>query len=158
MGDLAQNPGGTLPPALPISLFPRPKLFPGSLEEMSLCQEPPGRAQATWEQPPPLPPKMCRSVSVTNLRPSLLKPFQEGPSGRPLSQENLLTETDAHMVSHSTSLEQLSLLGSVLGTLGNETDSLCPPGIPMGMMNTSKIAFETRKCYQGAKCGEGGLV
>ncbi|KAF4010433.1 hypothetical protein G4228_001762 [Cervus hanglu yarkandensis] len=81
---------------------PGPKLFPGSLEEMNLCQEPPGRAQATWEQPPPLPPEMCRSVSVTNLRPGLLKPPQEGPSGRSLSQEDLLTETDADMARPQT--------------------------------------------------------
>lgn len=133
MGDLAKNPGGTLPPTLSISLCPGPKLFPGSLEEMNLCQEPPGRAQATWEQPPPLPPKMCRSVSVTNLRPGLLKPPQEGPSGRSLSQEDLLTETDADMVSHGTSLEQLSLLGSVLGTLGNKTDRISAlQGFPWG--------------------------
>ncbi|XP_025782688.1 rho GTPase-activating protein 9 [Puma concolor] len=76
--------------------IPGPKLFPGSLEELHLSQEPPGRAQATSKQPPPLPPKMCRSVSVTNLRPTLLKPFQEGASGRSLSQENLLTEADAN--------------------------------------------------------------
>uniref|UniRef100_A0A667GPP1 Rho GTPase activating protein 9 n=1 Tax=Lynx canadensis TaxID=61383 RepID=A0A667GPP1_LYNCA len=76
--------------------IPGPKLFPGSLEELHLSQEPPGRAQATSKQPPPLPPKMCRSVSVTNLRPTLLKPFQEGASGRSLSQENLLTEANAN--------------------------------------------------------------
>ncbi|XP_045320345.1 rho GTPase-activating protein 9 isoform X2 [Leopardus geoffroyi] len=75
--------------------IPGPKLFPGSLEELHLSQEPAGRAQATSKQPPPLPPKMCRSVSVTNLRPTLLKPFQEGASGRSLSQENLLTEVNA---------------------------------------------------------------
>ncbi|XP_003988991.1 rho GTPase-activating protein 9 isoform X1 [Felis catus] len=76
--------------------IPGPKLFPGSLEELHLSQEPPDRAQATSKQPPPLPPKMCRSVSVTNLRPTLLKPFQEGASGRSLSQENLLTEANAN--------------------------------------------------------------
>uniref|UniRef100_A0A673TD06 Rho GTPase activating protein 9 n=1 Tax=Suricata suricatta TaxID=37032 RepID=A0A673TD06_SURSU len=76
--------------------IPGSKLFPGSLEELHLSQEPPGGAQATSKQPPPLPPKMCRSVSVTNLRPTLLKPFQEGTSGRSLSQENLLTEANAN--------------------------------------------------------------
>ncbi|XP_043420513.1 rho GTPase-activating protein 9 isoform X1 [Prionailurus bengalensis] len=76
--------------------IPGPKLFPGSLEELHLSQEPPDRTQATSKQPPPLPPKMCRSVSVTNLRPTLLKPFQEGASGRSLSQENLLTEANAN--------------------------------------------------------------
>ncbi|PNJ44600.1 ARHGAP9 isoform 3, partial [Pongo abelii] len=72
---------------------PGPKLFHGSLEELS--QALPSRAQASSEQPPPLPPKMCRSVSTDNLRPSLLKPFQEGPSGRSLSQEDLLSEASA---------------------------------------------------------------
>ncbi|XP_077613685.1 rho GTPase-activating protein 9 isoform X1 [Crocuta crocuta] len=76
--------------------IPGPKLFPGSLEELHLSQEPSGRAQATSKQPPPLPPKMCRSVSVTNLRPTLQKPFQEGANGRSLSQENLLTEASAN--------------------------------------------------------------
>uniref|UniRef100_A0A8C3WC75 Rho GTPase activating protein 9 n=1 Tax=Catagonus wagneri TaxID=51154 RepID=A0A8C3WC75_9CETA len=71
---------------------PGPKLFSSSLEELHLCQEPPDRAQLTSQHPPPLPPKMCRSVSVTNLKPTLQKPFQEGPSGRSLSQEDLLTE------------------------------------------------------------------
>ncbi|XP_063476177.1 rho GTPase-activating protein 9 isoform X4 [Symphalangus syndactylus] len=72
---------------------PGPKLFHGSLEELS--QALPSRAQASSEQPPPLPPRMCRSVSTDNLRPSLLKPFQEGPSGRSPSQEDLLSEASA---------------------------------------------------------------
>ncbi|PNI39274.1 ARHGAP9 isoform 7 [Pan troglodytes] len=38
---------------------------------------------------------MCRSVSTDNLSPSLLKPFQEGPSGRSLSQEDLPSEASA---------------------------------------------------------------
>lgn len=74
---------------------PGPQLLPGSMEELPLCQEPPGRAQASSKQPPPLPTKMCRSVSVTNLRPTLLKPFREGPSERSLSQEDLLTAASA---------------------------------------------------------------
>ncbi|XP_054984136.1 rho GTPase-activating protein 9 [Sorex araneus] len=75
---------------------PGPKLLPGSLEELHLPQSPPGGpAQATSEQPPPLPPKMCRSVSVTNLRSPLLRTFQEAPSGRSLSQEDLLEEASA---------------------------------------------------------------
>ncbi|XP_030678222.1 rho GTPase-activating protein 9 isoform X2 [Nomascus leucogenys] len=72
---------------------PGPKLFHGSLEELS--QALPSRAQASSEQPPPLPPRMCRSVSTDSLRPSLLKPFQEGPSGRSPSQEDLLSEASA---------------------------------------------------------------
>ncbi|NP_001306779.2 rho GTPase-activating protein 9 isoform 4 [Homo sapiens] len=72
---------------------PGPKLFHGSLEELS--QALPSRAQASSEQPPPLPRKMCRSVSTDNLSPSLLKPFQEGPSGRSLSQEDLPSEASA---------------------------------------------------------------
>ncbi|CAD7676803.1 unnamed protein product [Nyctereutes procyonoides] len=75
---------------------PGPKLHLGSREELQLPQEAPGRTQTSSKQPPPLPPKMCRSVSVTNLRPSLLKPFQEGASGRSLSQEDLLTEAGAN--------------------------------------------------------------
>ncbi|TKC46841.1 hypothetical protein EI555_015251, partial [Monodon monoceros] len=104
--DPAKTHGGTLPPTLPIFLFPGPKLLPGSLEEMHLCQETPGRAQATSEQPPPLPPKMCRSISVSNLRPSLLKPFQEGPSRRSLSQEDLLTEADANVARPQTFMSE----------------------------------------------------
>nr|XP_031531617.1 rho GTPase-activating protein 9 isoform X2 [Vicugna pacos] len=76
---------------------PGPQLLPGSMEELPLCQEPPGRAQASSKQPPPLPTKMCRSVSVTNLRPTLLKPFREGPSERSLSQEDLLTVASANV-------------------------------------------------------------
>lgn len=89
-------------PVLPISLSAGPKLFLGSLEKLHLSQETPGRAQATSQQPPPLPPKMCRSVSVTDLKSTPLKPFQEGPSGRSLSQEDLLTEASANVVSHSS--------------------------------------------------------
>uniref|UniRef100_A0A8C4LEZ9 Rho GTPase activating protein 9 n=1 Tax=Equus asinus asinus TaxID=83772 RepID=A0A8C4LEZ9_EQUAS len=84
---------------------PGPKLFPGSLEKLHLSRKAPGRAQATSEQPPPLPPKMCRSVSVTNLRPTLRQPFQEGPSGRSLSQEDLLMESSADMVTRDSEVE-----------------------------------------------------
>nr|XP_040136363.1 rho GTPase-activating protein 9 isoform X3 [Ictidomys tridecemlineatus] len=72
---------------------PGPKLFRGSLEKVHLSQA----HQPTSEQPPPLPPKMCRSVSVANLRPSLLKPLQERPNGRSFSQEDLLSKTSANM-------------------------------------------------------------
>ncbi|XP_054436238.1 rho GTPase-activating protein 9 isoform X2 [Pteronotus mesoamericanus] len=74
-----------------------PKLFPGSPEELHLSQTTPDRAQAISQHPPSLPPKMCRSISATNLRPTLLKPFEDGPSGRSLSQEDLLTEASASM-------------------------------------------------------------
>uniref|UniRef100_A0A2K6FR50 Rho GTPase activating protein 9 n=4 Tax=Propithecus coquereli TaxID=379532 RepID=A0A2K6FR50_PROCO len=76
---------------------PEPKLSHRSLEEPHLSQALPGRGQATSEQPPPLPLKMCRSASVANLRPSLLKPTQEAPSGRSLSQEDLLSEGTSSM-------------------------------------------------------------
>ncbi|XP_075407517.1 rho GTPase-activating protein 9 isoform X2 [Tenrec ecaudatus] len=66
--------------------------FPGSLEELALPQASADGALASPGEPPPLPPKIYRSVSVANLRPSLLKPNQEGPSGRSLSQEDLLAE------------------------------------------------------------------
>ncbi|XP_045685253.1 rho GTPase-activating protein 9 isoform X1 [Phyllostomus hastatus] len=80
------------------SLWTRgPKLFPGSPEELHLSQATPSRAQTTSQQPPSLPPKMCRSISATNLGPTLLTPFRDGPSGRSLSQEDLLTETSANM-------------------------------------------------------------
>ncbi|KAF6117403.1 Rho GTPase activating protein 9 [Phyllostomus discolor] len=80
------------------SLWTRgPKLFPDSPEELHLSQATPSRAQTTSQQPPSLPPKMCRSVSATNLGPTLLMPFQDGPNGRSLSQEDLLTETSANM-------------------------------------------------------------
>ncbi|XP_007948217.1 rho GTPase-activating protein 9 [Orycteropus afer afer] len=76
---------------------PGSKLFHGSLEELHLSQAPPNRVQAMSKEPPPLPQKVCRSVSVANLRPSLLKPLQEGPTGRSLSQGDLLTEAIANM-------------------------------------------------------------
>ncbi|KAJ1061791.1 hypothetical protein K5549_002826 [Capra hircus] len=110
---------------------PGPKLFPGSLEEMNQCQEPPGRAQATSEQPPPLPPKMCRSVSVTNLRPSLLKPFRAGPSGRSLSQENLLTETDANMARPQTLMSKAPVYCNLVDLRrcprSPPSNPVCPP-------------------------------
>uniref|UniRef100_A0A8C9AG39 Rho GTPase activating protein 9 n=1 Tax=Prolemur simus TaxID=1328070 RepID=A0A8C9AG39_PROSS len=76
---------------------PEPKLSHSSLEKPHLSQALPGRGQAISEQPPPLPLKMCRSASVVNLRPSLLKPTQEAPSGRSLSQEDLLSEGNSSM-------------------------------------------------------------
>nr|XP_035112175.2 rho GTPase-activating protein 9 isoform X3 [Callithrix jacchus] len=87
----SQNPATIIPSQLVWT--PGPKLFHGSLEELS--QALPSRAQASSQQPPPLPPKMCRSVSSDNLRPSLLKPFQEGPNGRSLSREDLPSEASA---------------------------------------------------------------
>lgn len=94
-------------PLLSPFLFPGPKLFPGSLEELHPPQATAGRAQSTSQQPPSLPPKIYRSVSVTNLRPTLLKPSQDGQSGRSLSREDLLTEANAKVVSHSSPSEQL---------------------------------------------------
>lgn len=145
MGDPAKiTPLITCPlPTLPISLFPGPKLFPGSLEKLHLSREAPGRAQATSEQPPPLPPKMCRSVSVTSLRPTLRQPFQEGPSGRSLSQEDLLMESSADMVSHSSSEHggayRYLLLGPVLGTMVNRTDRISTlKGFPGGEKHINK--------------------
>ncbi|XP_037700903.1 rho GTPase-activating protein 9 isoform X3 [Choloepus didactylus] len=85
----------TLTPSQPFRT-PGPKLLHGSLEELHLSQAPPGRAQARMEQPPPLPPKITRSVSTANLRPGLQKPLQEGPSGRSLSQGDLLTEASVN--------------------------------------------------------------
>ncbi|XP_013376334.1 PREDICTED: rho GTPase-activating protein 9 isoform X2 [Chinchilla lanigera] len=72
---------------------PEPKLFHSSLEAL----HPPQAHQAPSEQPPPLPPKMCRSISVASLRPSPLKPLQDGPSGRSLFEEDALTEANANM-------------------------------------------------------------
>ncbi|KAM7115992.1 rho GTPase-activating protein 9 isoform 2-T2 [Molossus nigricans] len=72
-----------------------PQLFPGSLEELHLSQATPGRAQTTSQQLLSLPPQISRSVSVTNLRPTLLKPFQDGQNGRSLSREDLLTEANS---------------------------------------------------------------
>ncbi|ELK35086.1 Rho GTPase-activating protein 9 [Myotis davidii] len=74
-----------------------PELFPGSLEALHPPQATAGRAQSTSQQPPSLPPKIYRSVSVTNLRPTLLKPSQDGQSGRSLSREDLLTEANANV-------------------------------------------------------------
>ncbi|XP_040839121.1 rho GTPase-activating protein 9 isoform X2 [Ochotona curzoniae] len=72
-----------------------PKLLRGSLEELHLSQASLSRAQAKCEQPPPLPPKMYRSLSVANLRSSQQKPLQDRLSGRALSQEDLLMEVKA---------------------------------------------------------------
>ncbi|XP_060051036.1 rho GTPase-activating protein 9 isoform X1 [Erinaceus europaeus] len=88
------------PPAITPSqslCTPGPKLLPGSLEELHLSLSSTGGTQATSELPPPLPPKMCRSVSVTDLESTLLQPLQEGQSGRSLSQEDLLTEANTRM-------------------------------------------------------------
>ncbi|XP_042554622.1 rho GTPase-activating protein 9 isoform X1 [Dipodomys spectabilis] len=71
-----------------------PKLFHGSLKELRPSPVP----QATSVHPPPLPTKIYRSVSVANLRPSLLQPLEEEPSERALSQKHLLTEADANLV------------------------------------------------------------
>ncbi|XP_012325154.2 rho GTPase-activating protein 9 isoform X1 [Aotus nancymaae] len=87
----SQSPATVIPSQLVWT--PGPKLFHGSLEELS--QALPSRAQASSEQPPPLSPKMCRSISSDNLRPSFLKPFQEGPNGRSLSREDLPSEASA---------------------------------------------------------------
>ncbi|XP_045444139.1 rho GTPase-activating protein 9 isoform X2 [Pipistrellus kuhlii] len=73
-----------------------PKGFPGSVEELHPPQATPGRAQSASQQPPSLPPTICRSVSVSNLRPTLPKPSQDGQSRRSLSRENLLTEANAN--------------------------------------------------------------
>lgn len=94
---------------------PGSNLFHGSLEELHLPQAPLGKVQAMSEEPPPLPPKICRSVSVSNLRTSLLKPLQEGPSGRSLSQGDLLTEAIDNMVSHSSFLR---MVGQQIFTVG----------------------------------------
>ncbi|XP_066225486.1 rho GTPase-activating protein 9 isoform X2 [Saccopteryx leptura] len=83
-----------------------PKLFPGSREEMHLSQATPGRAQTIPQQPPSLPPKICRSVSVTNLRSTFLKPFQDGQSGRSLSQKDLLTEASANVAGPQTLMSE----------------------------------------------------
>ncbi|OBS58229.1 hypothetical protein A6R68_10669 [Neotoma lepida] len=72
---------------------PETKLFHGSLEEFYLSQEP----QVTSEQLPPCPHAMCRSVSMTSLKPCFLKPLKEGPRERSLSQEGSMTEACADM-------------------------------------------------------------
>lgn len=46
-GTLAKNPGGTRPPNSSHFSVSRARVISSSLEEMNLCQEPPGRAQAT---------------------------------------------------------------------------------------------------------------
>ncbi|XP_008059043.1 rho GTPase-activating protein 9 [Carlito syrichta] len=91
---LSQSPTATIPSQ---SLWtPGSQLSHSSLEELPLSQGLPSRAQTTSEQPPPLPPKMGRSVSVVNLRPSLLRPLQK-ENERSLSQEDLLSEASAAM-------------------------------------------------------------
>ncbi|KAM4882298.1 rho GTPase-activating protein 9 isoform 2-T4 [Thomomys bottae] len=71
-----------------------PKLFHGSLEELHPAPVP----RATSEHPPPLPTKICKSVSIASLRPRLQQPLQKGPSRRTLSQGHLLTEADVNLV------------------------------------------------------------
>ncbi|XP_012587800.1 PREDICTED: rho GTPase-activating protein 9 [Condylura cristata] len=76
---------------------PGPRLLPGSLGELHLSQAPPGGdgEGATSGLPPPLPPKMWRSVSVTSLRPTVQQPFPEGQRRRSRSQEDLLMEASS---------------------------------------------------------------
>nr|XP_020019288.1 rho GTPase-activating protein 9 isoform X2 [Castor canadensis] len=106
---------------------PESKLFHGSLEELHLSQSP----QATSELPPPLPPKMCRSVSVANLRRSLLKPLQEGPSGRSLSLEDLLTEASPNMVEPQPLMSQAPVYCNLVDLRrcprSPPPDPACPP-------------------------------
>ncbi|XP_006897652.1 PREDICTED: rho GTPase-activating protein 9 [Elephantulus edwardii] len=75
------------------------KLFHGSLEELHLSQTPHSRTQAMSEKPPPLPPKICRSISVNNLSSGILK-NQEEPNERSLSQRDLLTGAVNSMAGH----------------------------------------------------------
>ncbi|XP_054938645.1 rho GTPase-activating protein 9 isoform X2 [Physeter macrocephalus] len=81
----------------------RPIFIPAAYmtEEFSPSQSP----ITITPQPIPLD-SWCRSISVTNLRPSLLKPLQEGPSRRYLSQEDLLTEANANMARPQTFMSE----------------------------------------------------
>ncbi|XP_076967300.1 rho GTPase-activating protein 9 isoform X2 [Tamandua tetradactyla] len=94
----SQSPATTIIPKQPLRT-PGPELFHGSLEKLHLSQAPLGRSQARTWQPPPLPPKITRSVSTADLRPSLQEPLQEGPNGRSISQGDLLTESNVSMAS-----------------------------------------------------------
>ncbi|XP_037370951.1 rho GTPase-activating protein 9 [Talpa occidentalis] len=110
---------------------PGPKLFPGSLEELHLPQSPPGGDQAAFKQPPPLPPKMCRSVSVTNLRPAVLQPLQQGRGGRSRSQEDLLREAPADPAGPPPPMSEppvyCNLVDLRRGTSSPPPSPACPP-------------------------------
>lgn len=98
---------------------------------------------ATSQQPPPLPPKMCRSISAASLRPNPLKPFQDRPSRRSFSEEDSLTEANTNMVSHSFSSAQNqknTIADSCPGTMENSITSLSPKNSP-GVTNLSGITF-----------------
>ncbi|KAM6154176.1 rho GTPase-activating protein 9 isoform 2-T2 [Erethizon dorsatum] len=89
---------------------PEPKMFHSSLGALHLSQA----HQATSEQPPPLPPKMCRSISVASLRLSPLKPLQDGPSRRCLSEEDAWTEAPANVARPQPLMSELPVYSNLV--------------------------------------------
>lgn len=118
------------------SLFPGTRLYRGSLEDLYLSQE----HQVVPGQSPHCSHKMCRSVSMANVKLCSLKPFKEGPQERFLSQDGWRAEASAAaVVSYRASSEHGSecdrqascttaciTAGPVLGEVVNRTDSLPP--------------------------------
>ncbi|XP_052020839.1 rho GTPase-activating protein 9 isoform X1 [Apodemus sylvaticus] len=83
---------------------PGTKLYHGSLEELYLSQEP----QAASGRPLHRPHKICKSVSMANVKACSLKPFKEGPRERPLSRDCWATEASA--AAKAGSMEQTETL------------------------------------------------
>lgn len=104
-----------------MSLFPGTKLHHGSLEELYLSREP----QVASGEPPHHLHKICKSISMVNV-----KPFKEEPRERSLSQDCWMTEASAAVVSYRLSSEhgsEVDLLpalqqGPVLCEVVSETD------------------------------------
>lgn len=74
-----------------------------SLEELYLFQQ----LHITSEEPPSCPHKMCRSVSMANIKPCFLTPLKEGPRESSLSKDRWMTEASANMVSYKSSSEMV---------------------------------------------------
>ncbi|XP_063111072.1 rho GTPase-activating protein 9 isoform X3 [Cavia porcellus] len=89
---------------------PEPKLLHSSLEALHLSKA----HHATSQQPPPLPPKMCRSISAASLRPNPLKPFQDRPSRRSFSEEDSLTEANTNMARPQPLMSELPVYSNLV--------------------------------------------
>lgn len=81
-----------------MSLFLGTKLYHGSLDELYLSRKP----QVASREPPH---KICKSISMANVKPCSLEPFKEGSRGRSLSQDCWMTEASAAVVSYRVSSE-----------------------------------------------------
>lgn len=139
---------------------PGTKLYRGSLEDLYLSQE----HQVVSGQPPHCSHKMCRSVSMANVKLCSLKPFKEGPQERFLSQDCWRTEASAAAVK-SGSMEHTEALIRDSNPLQHQewlnaqdlpslsqsipwpdvSEQPCPHEERSGLLNMTKIAQGGRK-------------